>query len=151
MAVSMEVNALGQRISRLVADYLFIHEAIFKFSLWRLLIPFLSKPVDYGDYRMRLHSLLWSLERQGERIVELKNSHLLPYNTAVLLELLREYVEALLETVGWLHAITEKLQKESEGERYRWRAYRQDWAAYKASIAKYRAIEDQVYILYARL
>ncbi|MDA2913344.1 hypothetical protein MYX77_05205 [Acidobacteriia bacterium AH_259_A11_L15] len=149
--MSTEVYALAQRISRLVADYVFIHEAIFKFSLWKLPIPFLSEPIDYGDYRMRLHALLWSLERQGERIVGLKKSHLLPYNTAVLLELLREYVEALLETVDWLHAITEKLQKESEGERYRWRAYRQDWAAYKASIAKYRAIEDQVYILYARL
>ena len=100
MKESLEMHEILNR-------YIKIHGDIFNTSIRRIIpIPGIFKAINYGQHREDLYNLLKSLQKIILKINE-NNSFAI---------ILKEYGEALLNTITMLHDICEKLYQKSQGD-----------------------------------
>jgi len=116
----------AKEIHDILQEYIKIHNDIFKYSLRRI-IPFsgIFEATDYGKHyenlnslKERLNGIIRTLDKESEFGA-----------------LIKQYAEALLDTILCLRIMCEKLYEKSQGnlKAYTWQQYRKDLAVYKAS------------------
>lgn len=127
----------AKEIHDILQEYIKIHNDIFKSSLRRI-IPFFGifEAIDYGKHyknlnslKERLNGIIRTLDKESEFGA-----------------LIKQYAEALLDTILCLGIMCEKLYEKSQGnlKAYTWQQYRKDLTVYKASANKYAAFGLQV-------
>lgn len=113
--------------------YIKIHDDIFKTSIRRIIpIPGIFKAINYGQHQEDLYNLSKSLQKNILKINE---------NTKFAI-ILKEYGEALLNTIKMLHDICEKLYQKSQGDlsSYSKGQYMADLNNYNYLIENYQSI-----------
>jgi len=120
-------------IHEILKQYIVVQDRIFRFSLRKIIpIPGIFKAIDYGKHHKELDSLRERLENLLERLQESDD----------FTSLVRQYGEAVLETILVLRKMCEQLFRKSQGDlgSYSKKQYNQDLATYEACVNRYRAL-----------
>jgi hypothetical protein len=141
-------QALAYQINDTLSAYIVVHDAIFAFSLRKILpIPGLFEPIDYCAHEQTLRSLSMRLNHiTGMNFLDVR-----PTSEAEkeFLAILLNYALALQDTTNRLANISANLCRKSVGKSgYRYPDYRTDVSEYDASVKKYSALGGQLNALY---
>ncbi len=147
------VSSLATQVNDILSRYILVHNAIFKFSIRKLLpIPGLFKAIDYGSHYQALDNLHSELAQALEAIAQVRASEPASTNTGAFLAALAEYGSALSDTIGSLRDMCSHLYRKSQGATdYGWDTYKQDTEAYEASVEHYKVLGEHLNSLWARL
>jgi len=147
------VSSLVTQVNDILSRYILVHNAIFKFSIRKLLpIPGLFKAIDYGSHYQALDNLHSELAQTLEAIAQVRASEPASTNTGAFLAALAEYGSALSDTIGSLRDMCSHLYRKSQGATdYSWATYERDNDAYMASVLRYMALGEHLNSLWARL
>jgi hypothetical protein len=148
-----QVTLLAYQVNDILSRYIAVHDAIFKFSIRKLLpIPGLFKAIDYGSHYHELCNLHSELTETLATIAELRASGLASFSTGPFLDVLAEYAFALSDAIGKLRDICDNLYRKSQGATdYSMSAYKRDVAAYDISVQRYIALGGRLNSLFAQL
>ena len=144
-------QALAHQINDTLSVYVTVHDAIFVFSLRKILpIPWLFEPIDYCAHEQTLRSLSIRLNHiTGMDFLDAR-----PTSEAEkeFLAALLNYALALQDTINKLANISTNLCRKSLGKSvYRYPSYRADVREYDASVEKYSTLGVQLNGLYAAI
>lgn len=144
-------QALAHQINDTLNAYVTVHDAIFAFSLRKLLpIPGLFEPIDYCTHEQTLRSLSVRLDHITD--LDLRDARPTSETERAFLAALVSYALALQDTINKLANISANLYRTSRGEfGYHYPSYRADVREYDTSVKKYSTLGGQLNALYAAI
>lgn len=145
------LQSLAHQVNGVLGDYVKVHDAIFTFSIRKLLpIPGLFEGIDYCGHEVTLRELSQRLQVTISQDL----SRTTPRSAAerAFVNGLTEYATALLDTIERLQHISEPLCRKSHGDSgYSYNTYDADVKAYDASVQRYVALGQRLNALYSAL
>lgn len=106
---------LAKRVNQVLSQYIVIHDDIFGFSIRKIIpIPGIFKVVDYAGYMASLSTMSGQLNQIGESIDSFLEREPGSSPTASFLAALKEYSNALSQTIGLLNTVCYKLHLKNE-------------------------------------
>lgn len=137
-----DVTKLSWEVNGLLSQYVVIHDDVFKTSIHHIIpIPGIFKAIDFSAHFAKMESILTELDNSSYRIKSLSES--LSDQDHVYLNLLSEYVCALIVTVSLLKVVVGALHAKSQSfinSNYDWKNYNGDLAQYERSVQDYLLI-----------
>jgi len=148
-----QITSLAYQVNDILSRYIVVHDAIFKFSIRKLLpISGLFKAIDYGSHHHELDDLHSDLADILVAIAEVQTSQPASSSREAFLVTLAEYADALSDPIAKLRDMCSHLYRKSQGATdYSWGAYRRDVKAYEASVQHYMASGEHLNSLWAQL
>jgi len=144
-------RSLARQVNDTLGAYVKVHDAIFAFSLRKLLpIPGLFEPIDYCAHELTLGVLSARLKDiSGRQLPDVRPSS---EAERAFLAALQSYALALQDTIDRLAHISANLCRKSKGESgYIYDSYNADVRAYKASVQSYAGLGANLNALYAAI
>jgi len=136
------------KINDLLLQYVATHDDIFKTSIRKIIpLPFIFKKIDYqACYRMADNILSQLVEND---LLISKMYSICDESQKKYLELLSQYVRALINTVDLLKSLSSSLYAKSERlATYSWKQYKIELAQYESSVQEYSSFGKRLNELY---
>lgn len=148
-----QITLLAYQVNDILSRYIVVHNAIFKFSIRKLLpISGLFEAIDYGSHHHELDDLHSDLAGILVAIPDVRTSQPASSSREAFLVTLAEHTDALSDSIAKLRDMCGHLYRKSQGATdYSWGTYRRDVKAYEASVLHYMALGEHLNSLWAQL
>jgi len=137
----------------LLSQYVAIHDDIFKTSIRHTIpIPGIFKAIDFGAHLGKIENIIPELENCDSKIKLVVEN--LSGQEREYLDLLSQYVGALIETVSHLKIVVSALYAKSQSfvnSNYDWKNYKSDLAKYEQSVQDYLVIGGRLNELFEKV
>ena len=137
----------------LLSQYVAIHDDIFKTSIRHTIpIPGIFKAIDFGAHLRKIENIIPELENCDSKIKLVVEN--LSGQEREYLDLLSQYVGALIETVSHLKIVVSALYAKSQSfvnSNYDWKNYKSDLAKYEQSVQDYLVIGGRLNELFEKV
>jgi len=137
----------------LLSQYVAIHDDIFKTSIRHIIpIPGIFKAIDFGAHLGKIENIIPELENCDSKIKLVVEN--LSGQEREYLDLLSQYVGALIETVNRLKIVVSALYAKSQSfvnSNYDWKNYKSDLAKYEQSVQDYLVIGGRLNELFEKV
>ena len=137
----------------LLSQYVAIHDDIFKTSIRHTIpIPGIFKAIDFGAHLRKIENIIPELENCDSKIKLVVEN--LSGQEREYLDLLSQYVGALIETVNRLKIVVSALYAKSQSfvnSNYDWKNYKSDLAKYEQSVQDYLVIGGRLNELFEKV
>lgn len=140
MNLRNDLRLIAVEVNNLLARYIKIHDAVFKFS-WRKIIPLplIFKAIDFSNLHRQAERIVSELETCSERIDRLIGAT--TEKESRFAHCLSEYCMALTETVSLLKDILHQLYLKSENSnQYSFSEYSKQCELYKRAVDEYSRV-----------
>lgn len=145
------LQTISIKVNDLLTRYITIHDAIFKFSFRKIIpLPFIFKKIDFQSHHRETESILEQLNDCRGIIDKMVSSY--SGSEREYLEVLSEYVIALVDTVNLLKIILEELYEKSQNSKqYNYKQYKKDLVLYERAVQKYMNLGQKLNALYQKV
>ena len=148
-----QIIELSWNANNILSQYVVIHNDIFKTSIRHAIpIPGIFRPIDFSAHLEKIENIIPELENCDSKIKALIEN--LIGQEREYLNLLSQYVSALVETVSRLEVVVGALYAKSQhfsNSNYDWKNYKGDLAKYEQSIQNYTAIGGHLNKLFEKV
>lgn len=148
-----QIIELSWNANDLLSQYVAIHDDIFKTSIRHAIpIPGIFKAIDFGAHLGKIENIIPELENCDSKIKLVVEN--LSGQEREYLDLLSQYVGALIETVSRLKIVVSALYAKSQSfvnSNYDWKNYKSDLAKYEQSVQDYLAIGGRLNELFEKV
>ena len=153
MANKEQIVELSWNVNDLLSQYVAIHDDIFKTSIRHAIpIPGIFKAIDFGAHLRKIENIIPELENCDSKIKLVVEN--LSGQEREYLDLLSQYVGALIETVNRLKIVVSALYAKSQSfvnSNYDWKNYKSDLAKYEQSVQDYLVIGGRLNELFEKV
>ena len=146
-----QIVEVSVKINNLLSQYVKTHDDIFKNSI-RNVIPllFIFKKIDFQVCYKNLEDISSKLKENDLLINKMSSD--CDERQKKYLEVLSEYVKALIRAVELLKFISSSLYAKSEHlTTYNWKQYKEELARYESAVQEYRSIGSRLNELYDKI
>ena len=148
-----QIIELSWNANDLLSQYVAIHDDIFKTSIRHTIpIPGIFKAIDFGAHLGKIENIIPELENCDSKIKLVVEN--LSGQEREYLDLLSQYVGALIETVNRLKIVVSALYAKSQSfvnSNYDWKNYKSDLAKYEQSVQDYLVIGGRLNELFEKV
>ncbi len=148
-----QIIELSWNTNDLLSQYVAIHDDIFKTSIRHAIpIPGIFKVIDFGAHLGKVENIIPELENCDSKIKSLAEN--VSDQEREYLDLLSQYVGALIETVSCLKVVVGALYAKSQSftnSNYDWKNYKSDLAKYEQSVKDYMVIGGRLNELFEKV
>ena len=148
-----QIIELSWNANDLLSQYVAIHDDIFKTSIRHTIpIPGIFKAIDFGAHLGKIENIIPELENCDSKIKLVVEN--LSGQEREYLDLLSQYVGALIETVSHLKIVVSALYAKSQSfvnSNYDWKNYKSDLAKYEQSVQDYLVIGGRLNELFEKV
>ena len=148
-----QIIELSWNANDLLSQYVAIHDDIFKTSIRHTIpIPGIFKAIDFGAHLRKIENIIPELENCDSKIKLVVEN--LSGQEREYLDLLSQYVGALIETVSHLKIVVSALYAKSQSfvnSNYDWKNYKSDLAKYEQSVQDYLVIGGRLNELFEKV
>ena len=148
-----QIIELSWNANDLLSQYVAIHDDIFKTSIRHTIpIPGIFKAIDFGAHLGKVENIIPELENCDSKIKLVVEN--LSGQEREYLDLLSQYVGALIETVSHLKIVVSALYAKSQSfvnSNYDWKNYKSDLAKYEQSVQDYLVIGGRLNELFEKV
>ena len=148
-----QIIELSWNVNDLLSQYVAIHDDIFKTSIRHAIpIPGIFKAIDFGAHLGKVENIIPELENCDSKIKLVVEN--LSGQEREYLDLLSQYVGALIETVNRLKIVVSALYAKSQSfvnSNYDWKNYKSDLAKYEQSVQDYLVIGGRLNELFEKV
>lgn len=148
-----QIIELSWNTNDILSQYVAIHDDIFKTSIRHATpIPGIFKAIDFGAHLGKIENIIPELKNCDSKIKSLVKN--LSGQEREYLDLLSQYVGALIETVSRLKVVVDALYVKSQSfanSNYDWKNYKDDLAKYEQQVQDYMAIGGRLNELFEKI
>jgi len=144
---------LSWNVNDLLSQYVAIHDDIFKTSIRHAIpIPGIFKAIDFGAHLEKVENITPELKNCDSKIKSIAEN--VSDQEKEYLDILSQYIGALIETVSRLKVVVGALYAKSQSfanSNYDWKNYKSDLAKYEQSVKDYMAIGGNLNELFDKI
>lgn len=148
-----QIIELSWNTNDILSQYVAIHDDIFKTSIRHAIpIPWIFKAIDFGAHLGKIENIVPELENCDSKIKLFAEN--VSGQEREYLDLLSQYVSALIEAVSRLKIVVSALYAKSQSfvnSNYDWKNYKSDLAKYERSVQDYMAIGGRLNELFEKV
>ena len=146
-----QITEISVKVNDILLQYVAIHDDVFKTSVRKIIpLPFLFKAINFQAHHGEIEKVLSQLEESKTVISRIFSQ--CDSAQKEFLELLSQYVVALIETVKRLKIVLGRLYAKSERlASYDWKQYKEELAQYQSAVQEYVSLGKQLNELYDRI
>ncbi|MDZ4722366.1 MAG: hypothetical protein SGI97_00420 [candidate division Zixibacteria bacterium] len=148
-----QIVEFSWNVNDLLSQYVAIHDNVFKASIRHVIpIPGIFKAIDFGAHLGKVENIIFELENSDNKIKSFAEN--VSGQEREYLDLLFQYVDALVETVSRLKIVLGALYAKSQSfanSNYDWKNYKSDLAKYEQSVQDYMAIGGHLNELFEKI